>query len=74
MSATIVAKKRTKPGPKPAPAGEMRDDLIAIRCRAAYKGWVQRFADADRSTPTILIDKALALLAKTEGFEPPPKR
>jgi hypothetical protein len=74
-TATQMAKERKKkPGPKPQPPSEQREDLIAVRCRSVYKEWLQRFAEMERSTPTNLIDKALADLAQSRGFEPPPRR
>lgn len=73
MSLTLVAKKRSKPGPKPTPDGP-REALIAMKCRPEYKDWVQRFADQNRVTPSQLLDIALVRLAAEQGFEAPPKR
>jgi hypothetical protein len=65
-----VAKKKVS-----KPAGEeQREDLIALRCRSEYKAWVVRFAKREYSNPTLLIERALAELAKVAGFEPPPER
>jgi hypothetical protein len=69
-----MAKKRAKPGPKPAPPGEQRDELVAVRCRAEWKAWLQAFAESERSIPTTLIDQGLADLAVKRGFRKPPKR
>lgn len=66
-----VAKKKT--GPKPKPEGP-RDALIAVKCWAAYKEWVERFAKKRRTTPSQLIDIALLSLAEADGFESPPER
>lgn len=70
----MAKKRKTKPGPKPAPAGQQRDEIVAVRCNAAWKAWLQRYADKERSYPTALIDKALAEMAQRSGFEEPPKR
>lgn len=67
-----VAKRKT--GPKPKPTGP-REALIAMKCRSAYKAWVQSFARAQRTTPSQLIDNALVAHAKALGFaEVPPER
>jgi hypothetical protein len=74
-SGFAMAKKRAnKPGPKPGPPAEQREEIIAVRCKSAYKEWLQEFADSERSTPTNLIDKGLAELAKALKFKAPPKR
>jgi len=72
---STMAKKRTnKPGPKPAAPGEQREDIVAVRCRTVWKEWLQEFADRERSTPTALIDQALAESAAKRAFREPPKR
>jgi hypothetical protein len=71
---SLMAKKRVKPGPKPAPPGEQRDEIVAVRCRSDWKDWLQAFAERERSTPTTLIDQALADLAAKRAFRGPPKR
>jgi hypothetical protein len=65
---------KKKPGPKPIPAGEQRDEIVAVRCRGVWKTWLEGFADHQRSTPTSMIDKALAEMAKSAGYQDPPKR
>jgi hypothetical protein len=72
---TAMAKKpKKKTGPKPATPGVQREEIVAVRCREVWKDWLQRFAGKERSTPTNLIDKALADLAVKLGFEEPPER
>lgn len=66
-----VAKKKT--GPKPKPEGP-RDALIAVKCWAAYKEWVEEFARSQRVNASGLIDVALVELAKARGMKPPPER
>lgn len=66
-----VAKKKT--GPKPKPEGP-RDALIAVKCWAAYKSWVEDFAKHLRITPSQLVDHSLMSFAEIKGFDPPPER
>jgi hypothetical protein len=68
---SAVAKKKT--GPKPTPLGP-REDLIAIKCRKAYKEWVVEYARSKRTTPSQLIDQALVKSAEADGFKLPPER
>jgi hypothetical protein len=49
-------------------------DFLRVRVSGAYKAWVTRFAVAERSDMSDLIDDALAAYAKAQGFETPPKR
>jgi hypothetical protein len=65
-----VAKKT---GPKPTPEGP-RDGLIAVKCRKAYKEWVEEFAEQERVITPNLIDQALVAYAELKGFRLPPKR
>lgn len=51
-----------------------RDALIAVKCWAAYKHWVEEFAEMERITPSSLIDIAIMEWAKVRGFKAPPKR
>lgn len=69
-----MAKKRAKPGPKPAPRERQRLEIVAIRCTPAWKEWLLKFADHKRTTPTSILDQGAAMLAAEAGFEPPPKR
>ena len=68
--AGVVAKKR---GPKPTDEGP-RDVLIGVKCRRAYKEWVARLARKHRITPSQIIDRALVVFAREDGFDPPPER
>lgn len=68
--AGAVAKKT---GPKPKPDGP-RDTLIAIKCRKAYKQWLEALARKHRTTPSQVIDMALVKFAEFDGFDPPPER
>lgn len=69
--AATVAKKKT--GPKPSAEGP-REDLIAVKCRRAFKEWVVAYAKRRRVTPSILVELALEKLAESDGMEPPPER
>jgi hypothetical protein len=51
-----------------------KEESVHMKCTAAYKDWLVRFGESNRLEPVRMIDKALAALAKAEGFEPPPRR
>jgi hypothetical protein len=50
------------------------EPLIAVKCRKEFKDWVSEFARKLRTTPSQLIDRALAKLAENERFKEPPAR
>jgi hypothetical protein len=80
-----MAKKRTKPaaspktasaarsGPEPKSGGAL-PNIISMRGSREWRAWLDRLAEACRATPSALIDRALAELARREGFEEPPRR
>ena len=49
-------------------------DFLRLRVLRRDKAWVMRFAEAERSDMSDLIDDALGGYAKARGFEAPPKR
>jgi hypothetical protein len=68
---------------KPAPGGESDRPakkpkgfaMPAIRGSEEWRVWVERLLDHDRSSWPDLVDRALAVYAKSMGFkDPPPKR
>jgi hypothetical protein len=63
-----------KSGPKPRPKEHRRDSSLIVGCRTAWKEWAERFAKHERTAPAHLVDKALADLAQSRGFEEPPER
>ena len=68
---------RKPPTPKlgrPPSKERPRTHVLGIRGREAWKDWLARFADANRSDMVDLIDDALEAYAKAKGFEAPPKR
>ena len=71
MKAALMAKK--KPGPKPKATGT-RSSLLAVKCRPEWKAWVETFAKDERVTPSHLVDRALAALAREAKREMPPDR
>jgi hypothetical protein len=71
--ATATAGVRKKRGPKPKPQGN-RVACVSLRARQVYKDWLARFAGAEGTTPSKLLDLALSELAAAKGFEAPPKR
>jgi hypothetical protein len=60
--------KRGRP-PKPS-----QPNALSIRGSAEWREFLVEFADHQRTTPTGLIDAALAELARRRGFRVPPKR
>lgn len=71
-----VAKKsnpKKRPGPAPNPEGR-RSSLVTMKCHDSWKAWLVKFSKASRTTPSSMIDLALAELAKARGFEEPPER
>lgn len=70
MSATTVARKKSKA----KPAGPHRDELIAIRCTAAYKAHLEGIAGEETRTPTQVIERALKEYAEKHGHKPFPGR
>ena len=71
-----MAKKKRGPtkGARAEESKADRADSVRIRVSGSYKDWLVRFADAERSDMSDLIDDALAAHAKARGFEAPPKR
>jgi hypothetical protein len=53
---------------------DLRNEVVAFRCRGAYRAWLDEFGKAERSIPSVLIDQGLAMLAKSKGFKAPPER
>lgn len=80
-SSSAMAKKTSLP--KQAPPARMgrpkseegpRRQILALRGRDAYKAWLTRFAEVQRSDVSDLVDDALAAYAKSKGFDVPPRR
>jgi hypothetical protein len=61
------------PGPAPKSDGVL-PNIISMRGSRAWRAWLNRLAEKCRATPSALIDRALAELARREGFEEPPRR
>jgi hypothetical protein len=68
------AKGKAEASPRPRTPQAGGPDFLRVRVSGAYKAWVTRFAEAERSDMSDLIDDALAAHAKARGFEAPPKR
>lgn len=68
-----MAKKRATPR-RPAPPEGPKKHILGIRGSEAFKDWLYRFAQTERSDMVDLVDDALAAYARARGFEPPPKR
>ena len=66
-------KPKTKPGPKPVDGGRIA--ASTIRSTEAWKAWVERLAEFDRSTVADVVDHALVEYARNKGFtEAAPRR
>ena len=73
MAKKAAKRAASSPGRPPAVEGPKRQ-VLGIRAGVAYKDWLKRFAEHERSDMVDLVDDALAAYAKAQGFEPPPKR
>jgi hypothetical protein len=62
------------PNPELVEALEPRATMVGIRGTPEWKGWLEQFADHQRTTIVDLIDWALETFAQESGFERPPKR
>ena len=73
-----MARKQSKPGPKPDPQSltQIRTAAIMVRARPEWKAWVERLAEHDRTSAVVdIIDKALVAYGRQIGFpEAAPKR
>jgi hypothetical protein len=67
-------KGKAEASPQPRTPQAAGPDFLRVRVSGAYKAWVARFAEAERSDMSDLIDDALVAHAKARGFEAPPKR
>lgn len=54
--------------------GGRRRAALAMKCREEYKAWVEDLARKQRTTPSQLLDWALADFAEAAGFGTPPDR
>ena len=52
----------------------LRADVVSMRGTPEWRQWLNRLAEHCRNTPSATIDRALAELARREGFEGPPPR
>jgi hypothetical protein len=67
-------RKTAKMGRPPSAAGP-KYNVLSIRGTAEWRDWLNRLADHCRLKSADVIDRALIVYAKQEGFtEPPPKR
>jgi hypothetical protein len=70
-----MGKRKTGKVGRPPSAEGARDQVIGIRCRAAYKAWAQELADFLRLDVADMYDQAAVELARARGFDKPaPKR
>ena len=67
-----MARQKSKPTPPP-PAAKV--PVLSVRGSPAWRDWVGRLADHNRSKVADMVDDALVAWAKSSGFsEEPPKR
>jgi hypothetical protein len=59
---------------RPPAADGGRTAQYMIRMRPTYKDWLLSYADFRRSDASVVIDQAVAAMAKVDGFEEPPPR
>lgn len=60
---------------RPPRAEGPKQNVLSIRGTAEWRDWLGRLSDHSRLKAADVIDRALILYAKQEGFtEPPPKR
>lgn len=52
----------------------VRETFVTIRCTPAFKAWLVGFAEAQRSSPSHVIDQGVAELARARGVGAPPPR
>jgi hypothetical protein len=48
--------------------------VLMMRGAPEYKVWLEEFAEKQGMSVSVLVDQAVRLLAKREGFRDPPKR
>lgn len=71
---TAVARKKTDTGAKAKPKAGPLPNVVSMRGRPEWREWLGGLAEKCRATPSGLIDRALAELAKREGYDEPPPR
>ena len=71
---TSPKKLSKKMGRPPAPEG-VKHNVLSIRGTTEWRDWLNRLSEHCRLKSPDVIDRALIVYAKQEGFtEPPPKR
>jgi len=68
-----MAKKKA-PKPKSEPWGESKPLAAQLRGSEEWKAWLEEFARTNRWSVAVVIDTALARLARELGFREPPER
>lgn len=72
----VPKSEATRPGPRKRgrPPKATQSNALSVRGSEEWRGWLAEFAEARRTTPTGVIDQALAALAKADKFKAPPPR
>ena len=74
MTEALLEPRMTEPKPGKTPSGKPVS-IVVLKGSREYRDWLSSFSDFSRMPISVLIDRALAKLAKEEGFpDPPPKR
>jgi hypothetical protein len=64
----------TLPGVRRTDRPSWNSHHTIVRTTPAWREWLGEFAHAARTNRSELVGAALALLAETHGFRPPPSR
>ena len=72
MADATMAKKRGRPKGEVPP--DRKGMITSLRGTEAYAVWFDRFCRHSDRPPTVMIERALRLLAEREGFDSPPAR
>ncbi len=69
----MVVEERKKPG-RPKREGPARETVLALKGSAAWKAWLDGFADHCRLGLADTVEQSLLYYAKERGYDGPPKR
>jgi hypothetical protein len=74
MTPALLDRPMAKSKPSSDTPADKPVSIVVLKGSPAYRDWVNSFAKASRMPLSVLLDVALAKMAKEEGFEPPPER
>lgn len=73
MTTGVCMAKKKAESPKEGRA-RTKVEYLQFRMSSGFKAWLERYAESRNMTMTDCIAQDLIRGAKSEGFEPPPKR